>query len=408
MDMTLTLERSEPASAPPCGQATVATSLGDVRIACFEDASPLRAAWLDLERRASCSHAQSYSWASAWIRNVLQPTGEKAAIVAGYDRDYRLLFIWPFEIERQNGLRLLTWLCQAHANYGMGLLDPAFAEAVPAQDLRRLLVAAAKAAEVDVAALRGQPLDWEGVRNPFARLPFQPSPSSGYSTTLNPSFEVLFNDRFSSRSRNQLKRKEKWLSDLGEVRIGWSDEEKRRLELLEIFFEQKTMRFEELGLRDVFAEEPHRNFFRELAMLPENDPGRLHVGSLEIGKDVVATSSGAIFKGRCYLLFSSLAEGDVRKGSPGAILFLRQIEDFSMRGLAHFDMGAGHGRHKDEWCDVVQPRFDSFFGVTPKGRVYAWALWGFTAVKKAVKNNPRSFSMVQRARKLLWAKTDKP
>lgn len=405
MDLTLPLSATETARETADGDGVaVQTSLGAVRVVRYADVAELRTAWRALETQAQCSHAQSYSWVSAWLRHI---PGE-FVIVAGHDSEGRVVFIWPFEIERKRGVRVLSWLGRAHANYNMGLFEPAFAERITGDDLMWLLVAAAKSARADIAALRGQPVEWEGKPNPFLKLPHRPSASAGYAAKLNRDFDAYFGEQFSSRSRNQLKRKEKWLADQEPLVIAWAKSVARQRDLLEIFFVQKTQRFAEQGIRDAFADIGHRDFFRELATLPEEDGARLHIGSLELGDAVIATSASAIHKGRCYLLFSSLAEGAVRKGSPGSILFWRQIEDLSQRGVEYYDMGAGAARHKDEWCNRTEERFDSFIGLTGRGRALARAYAISTAIKKRIKDDPRLWKLARETRKRLFGAKSTP
>ena len=92
------------------------------------------------------------------------------------------MFLWPFEIGRSAGLKVLHWLGQEHANYAMGLFAPE-AAALTADDLTRLLGAVAHHTGAAAAILKAQPFDWDGSPNPFAKLRWRLAPSRGYAVT---------------------------------------------------------------------------------------------------------------------------------------------------------------------------------------------------------------------------------
>ena len=110
-----------------------------------------------------------------------------------------------------------------------------------------------------------------------------------------------------------------------------------------------------------------RAFYRDLALLEGDNPSRLRLGYLKVDDEVLATFSGTICHGRMSGVLCSLADGKLQRLSPGALLLKHQIEEACAKGLSVYDIGAGEARHKDQWCDVVQPLFDSFIAFKPHG-----------------------------------------
>ena len=67
-------------------------------------------------------------------------------------------------------------------------------------------------------------------------------------------------------------------------------------------------------------------------------------------------------------------------------------------------IGVGAARHKDEWCDVVQPLFDSFIAFKPLGYAVTLPLAELSRLKRAIKSNPHLWPLVQKLRMRLFGK----
>ena len=71
-----------------------------------------RSVWEQLQAAVPCTAAQTVDWAKAWERHVLLPGGREPVIVVGSAPGGRTLFLWPFEMSRCAGMKLLEWLGQ--------------------------------------------------------------------------------------------------------------------------------------------------------------------------------------------------------------------------------------------------------------------------------------------------------
>lgn len=65
------------------------------------------------------------------------------------------MFLWPFELSKSAGLKVLHWLGQEHASYALGLFAPE-AAGLAADDLTRLLGAVAHHTGAAAAILKAQ------------------------------------------------------------------------------------------------------------------------------------------------------------------------------------------------------------------------------------------------------------
>lgn len=381
------------------GPVSVSTRIGTISLRIMGDLPSLKGLWETMQASTPCTSAQTYDWAHAWTLHMLGPERREPVIVLGTGADGTPLFLWPFEMGSKFGLRVLTWLGQDHANYNMGLFTPEAAQGLEANDLSRILRKAAGQVGAVAACLEAQPLSWEGVANPFAKLSHQRAPNNGYAIQLG-DFTALYESRFSRRSRATLERKERRLCEMGSLHYGWAETREEKLSLLETFFDQKAKQFAAMGVTNIFDVHA-RAFYRALALLESGNPSRLRLGYVKLDGKVLATFSSAVCHDRMGVVLSSLTEGDAQRQSPGALLLRHQIEEASRDGLAYFDMGVGQARHKDEWCNVIQPLFDSFIAFKPHGMLSTLPASGIARLKRAIKSNERLWSAAQEMRKRL-------
>ncbi len=364
--------------------------------------APLAEEWRAFEQTASATLFQSYAWLDAWVRTAAAMSQERPFIILGRDDGGTPRFIWPMAIRRAHGIRVLGWLGQDHGNYAMGLSDPAFAARSTADDIRRLLARiSARFPDLALAHFRNQPETWDGVANPFAALPRQPSPNSGFAVPLEADFEAVYTARLRSRARASLRRKERRLAEVGLVEIGVAETAEDRLAILEVYLRQKARQFRERGIANVFAEPAIQNFYRALARARGLGAHGFENRYLTVGGDIVATLSGVEFAGRFYGLTNSLAAGDLRRWSPGLILLREHIRTCCLRGTRVYDMGIGSGRHKDTWKPEPIPLFESCIPLRARGWPAALAVGARTSAKRIVKNNPHLWSAAQSVRRAL-------
>jgi CelD/BcsL family acetyltransferase involved in cellulose biosynthesis len=381
------------AKTKPAGALAVETGFGPVFLDVTGDVGGLEAVWEGLQQVAPCTASQTFDFARAWTRHGLAAQQGKPVIAVGRDADGTPLFLWPFELTSHMGLKVLSWLGQDHANYNFGLFAPGAGEKFDRSALLRLLNAVAEQTGAAAAVLKAQPFAWGGVANPFAKLLHQASPNAGHAVTLG-DFEPLFEARFGKRSRSNFLRKERKLAEHGRLAYGWAESHDDKLAIMDAFFAQKSRQFAAMGVRDIFDAHA-RAFYRELALLEGDSPGRLRLAYLKVGDTVAAIFAGSIGHGRFVVSLSSIADGEVQKQSPGALLLRHLIETACAQGLTFFDIGVGAARHKDQWCDENRPLFDSFIALSLEGTAVTLPLAALARVKRAIKSNPWLWRLAQ-------------
>lgn len=398
LERTKSAPAAVPLKTPP--RTAFVTNAGSIALELGHDVENYRDLWLALQAVSPCSPPQTFSFARAWQRHVLAPEGRVPVIVTGYGTDGAPVLLWAFEIIHKFGQPVLIWLGQEQANYNMGLYRPDIAAGLQASDVLQMLNWIAAQVGASAAVLKAQPYDWDGQRNPFADLPHQPHPSCGYAVTLG-DFDTLYRSRFQKESRRKFTRRERKLAEYGEVVFKWADSRAEKEELIDTFFAQKEKQFVKMGVADPFTP-PVRAFYRELALLEDDDPARLRLGFVRVGDVVAATFSGAISHDRLAVVMSSLADSELQRYSPGIVLLRRQIEQACEMGLKYYDIGVGAARHKERWCDVVRPLCDTFIPFTVQGRLVTMPLSGISSLKRRIKSNRVLWPLAQKVRKVVF------
>jgi len=384
------------------------TAAGRIELVVYHDFDNAIDAWSRLEARGICVNAQTFERSRFWFENVSAAQDAVPAIVVGTSAIGETQFVWPFEMSSQNGINCLRWIGWEHANYQMGLHTLDFARNVTAEDMKVLLERAATLSGANVALLRYQPAEWDGVRNPMTLLPFHPSTSLGHSVLLDTDFENLFRNRFSGKSRNTLRRKEKRLWAEGQVEMRWAVSPEERRPLLDIFFDQKARQFSDQGIPDTFKDENIRSFYHDLASLPSGKDGTLEIAYLKLNDGVLAISCGIHFRDKFETLLTSIELGPMSRYSPGAILTKFQIEDCCNRGHNFFDMGTGNAPHKADWCDVHTDLFESAIAFDEKGYLLTLPYIAKTVGKRFIKSRPMLWAIARSVRNTLYGNSAKP
>ncbi|MCX7324261.1 MAG: GNAT family N-acetyltransferase [Hyphomicrobiales bacterium] len=390
--MSAIAERDLIAEAPaPAGEASLNWRTELVAL------DEVRDDWLALEAHGLATPYQRYDWVKAYAQHVLGKDGAALRIVRVRSAGGRTLAMLPFASRRRKGLTTASFVGGKHANFHMGLYDPVFAARLDEPAARQMLRNGALAmGGVDAFILHCQPVSWNGVANPLARIDAQASPSQGYRLPLLPDCDATLANSMSSHARKKHKNKRARFAELGPSRLLAAGTEAERARILDAFFRQKALRFAQMNIADPFSEPSVRRFLTQAAA-----DGAVELAALELNDTLVATYIGAVHHGR----FSGMAtsfEPDpaIMKVSPGEILLVELIRTQCRKGLSLFDLGVGEARYKATICNETEELVDSFVAITPKGHLAASASRQLQRIKRAIKASPLAFGLMARLRKL--------
>ncbi|MGL4441143.1 MAG: GNAT family N-acetyltransferase [Bosea sp. (in: a-proteobacteria)] len=355
------------------------------------------AGWRQLETIGAITPYQCFDWVAAYSRNALASDRAEPAIITVTSPTGKPLAVLPFAVRTSRGMRTVSFIGGKHANFHMGVFDRGFMAGLDASGARQLLaLTAAAIGRVDAFILHYQPLIWDGIANPFALLNAQPSPSQAYKLPLLADCDATLQNSMSSHARKKHKNKRARFAELGPSQMFVAETPEQKERILEAFLRQKTMRFAEMGVPDVFAEPGLKRFLRVASGL---DGGReaLCLAALELNGTLVATYVGARAQGRFTGMATSFEpDPKIMKVSPGEILLVELIRRECRSGMKVFDLGVGEARYKATICNETEDLVDSFVAMSARGRLAVDLSRLAQKAKGAIKKSPLLYSMMMR------------
>ncbi|MBL4645941.1 MAG: GNAT family N-acetyltransferase [Rhizobiales bacterium] len=349
--------------------------------------------WEAFEENGVICPYQRYDWTSHWAH--WHNCAESKSIFVLVSVSGKPIALIPLYITKTKTGTKCTWLGGSQVNYAMPVLAKNFLELCPEQVFEQLsteLIIETKAnfPEIDLFEFRNQPLMFNGQKNPLAPMGTRPAISDSYLMDLQEDFDALYRERRSKRARKVLTKKRKKLEqELGTVSLLKCSTEQDVDLVLEAFFRQRAARFAEQGIKSKFSE-PNLNGFvdniahSETANDAEARPFQFY--ALLAGDTVCATYGGVGAQKHFSCFINSMEPGDVSQCSPGEILLHDVIEDLCHSGYTSMDLGVGHARYKEAWCEI-DPLVDTLLPVSVRGNVMAMMQSGRLAVESMIKSS---------------------
>jgi CelD/BcsL family acetyltransferase involved in cellulose biosynthesis len=338
---------------------------------------------------------QRFEWINHWFEHVGRPAGAAPVVVAGIERDGEPSFIIPLISERRHGGVIARFCGGSHSNLNIAIWRSAAAAALTGPQIVNLLGDVARARDIDLFALTGQPPLWRGVANPFATLPRQPSPDDVFSGTFDPAGPV-----FEPRLPSGMRKKGRKLTKLDGFRYLMAQTPADVERILAAFWPQKAARFAKQGIPNVFDDQRVMDFIHAACRdgLDEHQPV-IELHALEGAGEILAIVGGVADQDRFSVMFNSITNTDHARNSPGIILMADIIKACAKRGMTSFDLGAGQASYKDYFCSGSEQRFDCFIPFTARGRLLAAAYRCADALRRSLKRTPVLMHALQMVRR---------
>jgi len=397
MDIAVTYHPGQEQTTPAAQRSAGAVA----RVEIYRDMPAAEPAWRRLEdARPLATPYQRFDLLAAWQRHVGARTGVTPFIVAGFDHAGEPLFLWPFGRAKTGPLELVRFLGSKHANFNIGLWRRDSVAAIGARELHDILARVADHG-VDLVALFNQPLSWDGVANPFALLPHQPSVDMSAHLTFERGEKDALSGALTASMRSRLRGKERKLQKLDGYRYLPATSTADIDRLLERFFALKSSHMAAQGLNNVFAEAGAAEFLRDAChrKFPDGRP-LIEIHALEGGGELLALFGATADDYRFSSMFNTYTPGEHARHSPGLVLLALMVRESAKRGLGSFDLGVGRAEYKSYFCREPQPLFDSFLPLSARGRLAALAFGSTFTARRVIKQNPTLWSAVQTLRRV--------
>jgi len=385
-----------PSTASPDALRDVAGT--PFRLAVHASIEAAEAPWRELERTGVLTPYQRFDWIAALRASRKRPQ-ETCAVAVVYDGAAPVALL-PLAVTRRLGLRVATPIGADIANADWLIVRPEAAPGFTRPVLGRLLADIGRqAGGLDVVLLGNLPADWQGLANPLLAFPHQAAPDPLYLAPISPAGDSL---RLSARQRRNILRGMRRLSEtLGPVTVRRADSPEEIAAVHAAFLAQRSARFAQMGIPNVFAEDWCVAFFRRAAASGPALPAmRLH--ALWAGDHILATSCGTCAGPHYSQYINSTASGPAAKYSLIGILMHELLPELAAAGITSIDMGLGEFAYKADWTER-RTVYDAAIGLTPAGRLAGAAIMGMRALKRGIKQSPLLFGTFKRLRALALA-----
>lgn len=175
-----------------------------------------------------------------------------------------------------------------------------------------------------------------------------------------PAILAEFENRFSAKSRQQLRRNSRRVRDLEGVEIVQCRNEEELADFLGALFDLHQLRWQAVGIDGCFRRKPVEEvFYREMAPVALKN-NWLWLFVLRQGKSIKAVQYGYVFNGTYF----QLQEGYDPEFQSGAGNALRHfvIDQCIRSGIRVYDFLAGASEHKRRWGGVIRTGYDLMIG----------------------------------------------
>ncbi len=354
----------------------------------FHDITEAASVWRALEAPdAVLTPYQRLDFLAPWQTHVGTATGVAPLIVVARDARGRPLALWPFGVRRENGVRVARFLGGKHVTFNMPACRRDFFVSATRGDIDAALDAIAADGGADVLALARQPRQWQGLANPMALLPGQASVNDCPLMPIG--IDAAPNSLISSSFRRRLKSKEKKLQALPGYRYLQAEDDADIARLLDAFFVIKPQRMALQKLPNVFADPGVEAFIRAACHTRLADGGRaIDIHALVCDTEVIAIYAGVADGDRFSMMFNTYTLSGNAHFSPGLILMRYIVDHYAALNYRALDLGIGSDDYKRLFCKSDEAIFDSFIGLTARGKATAGALATLNRLKRVVKHNP--------------------
>lgn len=353
------------------------------------DYAQLHAIW----EKPSAVHgnAQSFEWIDSWRRHV-----NTDSFVAGlFDGDVAVLLL-PLEAISVNGVHILRYPGGNHANCNFPWLDGL----VDKESLDALVLAIRKARpDSNVLSLTRQLPSLSGWKNPLLQLASSENPNPVLAASLDQGFDAVLERSNAKRKLKKHRQHGRRYEEAGGWRIFRPKSREETDRTLDLFFELKAHRFQQMGISDPFAPAEIQAFFKDYygnAIEAQNAGCELQV--LEVSGKVRSLIGKTFSKVGPTVEFSAIADDELMTASPGEFLFYEDMKSSCETGVPVYSFGIGDEPYKREWCDIESSIYDTIIPLSLKGRAFTVLQSARSKIVAKVKGNPRLWQLAKTLR----------
>ncbi len=340
----------------------------------FQDLEAHAAEWTALQQRAggdsSAFHSFGFvaAWAKIWLHDADgTPSRCRRLAILTARQNGRLVMVWPLVVERQLGLKIVSWLGQPVAQYGDVLLDDV---SDPDGLIEEGWLEIERRLSPDVVRLRKVRED--AVITPFlVRLGLSPvCRREAPATRLRAGRDdgQSFEHDLSTKARKNRRRLMRRLEEAGEVRFLQLQGDAKACEVALHGLAQKRRWLRQKGLYSTAFRGPRLDRFVADVIGSQPAAAGARVYALMVDGRPAAVALGFVSAGRLALHTISYA-GAFEKAGAGVLNLEAVLRAAEEEGLTAVDFLAPNADYKMAWADIVVPVCDYVASITLRGRI---------------------------------------
>jgi len=364
-----------------------------ISAAATQNISEVETIWRQMEERGIISPAQSIDFAKAWIKRF-EIGEEKQLYVTGAARG-KVIALMPLKRTKLLGVNALTWFFGSHVGSNRPLVDHEALAKLDAGERKKLWQRMGRAMiGADLLYLPGMPeLDGASL---FDELGCYVSQDFLYRAEFSSWEECEKVQRTRSRKKHDKQQATK-LRAMGDVSFDELGPGAEALAAIDKMFAQKAIRFEQMGIKDPFADQDIREFYKDL--FRENNALGAKLQVLSLNGEIVATRYNLSYMEKIFVLITSMSErAEIRPGSPGKQSILHGMASIFQSEFSIHDMGAGYSDEKGRWCNKKYQLSTCYLALNNKGKMAAKLHRMKARTTKTIKGNERLFKLFKAVR----------
>ena len=368
--------------------AVALRTAGGLRLRVYHDLSHVEHIWRNFESVAVSTFYQSFDWCSLWHKHVGSIRGITPLIVIAETQCGDVQFILPLQTRQVFGMKLVEAYSAQQGAYAFGLFNNHFLEGLAQNWFGQHwpdIIAALPAH--DVLRIADAPEAVAGHNNPLLAAGSLYAANITHVMRLDRDLETLMERKRSRETRRTIRKRDNKLESSGDVHFGWPDTDEQITDVLDVMFSDQEKRLAEYGVHHVFSVE-ERRFIHELAKVRTTSGRLMRPYTLRVDGKIQSVLLGANFNNTYWALIISLAEGPIRRFSPGDYVLRSAFRSLSKDGAKHVDFSAGEAQYKSYWSDLLVPLHFFVKASSFRGLALAGFILAKEKLKRLVKTNP--------------------
>ena len=315
--------------------------------------SDLKKIWKELEENSIHYIFQTYDWNNHWHNMIGEPQNIKPVIVVVKENS-KPVALFPLTIKNIYFIKILEFSGGILNDYNMPLIKTQsnFIKQFKTnwEEIIKILP------KYDIRLFRKIPQIYDKKKGYFYKSWTPNCMHKAFAMDLPKSTELL-RKRLSKNLISNISRKNRRLSELGNVKFVISQTDLDYKKITEQMIAQKRQRYLQTGVRDVLKCIYIQNFYRQFNS-NNSEELKIHVSALKLGNKIIATHWGVIHNNILYWLMPTHSY-KYQKYSPGRLLIDRLLTWAIENKIESFDFTIGDDQYKKEYCNRESVLYDN-------------------------------------------------